>query len=164
MAHNEKRRRPQFFRWFVSQTHQVARVDGAVEHHGETYGFSEYADFKREKADQVFYGMNSVFCESQKMHNGTMPIPNFEHFEFVGEGDIDFQTVYIWHAADHHDHNSVTYAENAHTGDPVYLQVHDRRTGPSETIEYRFFEFDAAPQDPNIFHPSAEIQRLCVAN
>jgi len=162
-AHNLKHHeRPNFFRWFYSTKLDKERIDGAIDMGGELFFVESIADFKTDVEKVVLRGRDSVFCNEKNITGSYLPKPNFDHFEYIGEGDIDYTVVNVWYAADHHDHLTIVYYEDKRDGTPVRMDVADRRTNQKEeTIEYSFFEFDAAPQDPDLFKVEANINHLC---
>eukprot|EP01091_Cochliopodium_minus_P020478 TRINITY_DN8977_c0_g1_i1.p1 TRINITY_DN8977_c0_g1~~TRINITY_DN8977_c0_g1_i1.p1 ORF type:complete len:204 (-),score=56.77 TRINITY_DN8977_c0_g1_i1:64-636(-) len=151
------RRRPEFTRWFASYTQKLDRFDGLTEWKGEEYLAEIIIDGKTQQQTNVFYDRESVVC-FKHANNRTFPQPNFSNFEYRGLALIDYNVVLHWGERVRGD-IFLEYFETQVGRNPVQFNVHDLRRERVDT--WRFWEFDAAAQDPSVFTLPQAIQAVC---
>jgi len=153
----DDRRRPEFTRWFASYPQQKDRFDGLTDWKGEEYLAEIIIDSKTHQQTDVYYDQESVVCFTHP-DNRTFPKPDFSNFDYRGLALIDYNVVLHWEERVRRD-IFLEYFETQVGRNPVQFVVHDLRNRRVDT--WRFFEFDASPQDPSIFTLPAAIQAVC---
>ena len=133
------------------------RFDGLVDWKGEEHLAEVIIDHASDKQTNVYYDRETVVCFIHN-NNRTMPKPNFSNFEYRGLALIDYNVVLHWAERVRGD-IFLEYFESQVGRNPVQFTVHDTRRQVVE--EWRFMEFDAAPQNANIFTLPPAIQAVC---
>jgi len=149
---------PIFGRWFYSQSVNKDRFDGMAEWNGERYFAERIFDATSGFEYDIFYQDNYAACVYRKI-NGSLPHPNLQAFNYVGKALVGYTPVYVWTFNDTAQRVLLRYEDTEDERAPRRFDVDIERFHQATTIE--FFEFDAGPQDPELFVIPPEILQNC---
>eukprot|EP01121_Diplochlamys_sp_Union-15-3_P010873 TRINITY_DN309_c0_g1_i1.p1 TRINITY_DN309_c0_g1~~TRINITY_DN309_c0_g1_i1.p1 ORF type:complete len:193 (-),score=40.00 TRINITY_DN309_c0_g1_i1:52-630(-) len=158
ISHRDRLEPPRFHRWYYDSVQNKDKFNGVEEYRGERYYAERIFDHKAQKEWALFFQRDSVLCLTRSI-NWTLPKPNFNNFEFIGKALIDDQPVNHWIDNDRQRERIYQYFDLISNGNPKRIDVDDRRERRSET--WIFHEFDACPQDPNLYTVPKVIEATC---
>jgi len=154
----ERREDRHFLRWFYDRTAGKERIDGAREFLGERYWTTTVLNTNTKREYFVVHQGSLVMC-FERASNFTIPHPTFDRARYIGKAELEFNIVDHWIERD--------------MGGRDYLQIYDRvdnhyvirmdldETRRAHVVRFEFHEWDAAPQDPNLFNLPQQILALC---
>jgi len=157
IANGNQQRGPRFFRWFFDSTNQVERFDGIREFAGSMYFIEDIRDYATTTNYLIAFQMDEVSCWTNPT-NGSMNIPDFNNFDWVGYSLVDYRKCNHWVYRNRHDGFFAQIWDDATSRDLVRIEVATFEYG-SETWD--FLELDAGAQDQSLFVVPAAIAGIC---
>jgi len=150
---------PRFVRWFFDYVNQRERTDGLDDYRGSQYlsvvirrGGSTGVEYR------VLTHAGEVSCFTRPLSSTPVNLPDFSTYTFLGGTRIDGFLTNHWGLVNKTSGQIFNYFENAVTREPVEFDIVD----PTNVeFTYKFWEFDAGPQDPNLFVVNPLVLPLC---
>jgi len=151
---------PHFFRWFYDFRANKDRFDGVVRWHDEPWFTEVIYDHSKKVEYAIFREPATIVCITNTL-NRTIPRPNFQNVVYFGTAIVNYVPAYVWYENDTARRISFFVYDDQVTRRVLRMDVDDRDRHVSES--WTFLEFDAGPQDPNLFVVPANILAQCTA-
>jgi len=95
----------------------------------------------------------------ERATNFTIPHPNFNNARYIGKAELEFNVVDHWIERDRDGRDFLQIFNRVDTGYVVRTDLDERRR--AHVVRFEFHEWDASPQDPNLFVLPQQILAIC---
>eukprot|EP01088_Endostelium_zonatum_P021179 TRINITY_DN81_c0_g1_i2.p1 TRINITY_DN81_c0_g1~~TRINITY_DN81_c0_g1_i2.p1 ORF type:complete len:197 (-),score=37.45 TRINITY_DN81_c0_g1_i2:164-754(-) len=155
---HSNRHEARFFRWFYDLSQKKDRFDGLHRWRDEQWWAQIIVDHSHQIEYNVFHQPNVAVCVTNHV-NATMPHPNLSGANYIGKAEINYVPTYHWFERDAQRGLTFQYFDTVDRRNPARIDVHNERTG--QTSQWTFFEFDRAPNNPEIYTIPANVLAQC---
>jgi len=156
----ERRETRHFLRYMYDQTQGKERIDGPREWLGEWYWTVTILNTQTKREYFIIYQEDLVECYDRPS-NYTIPKPNFDNLRYVGKAEIDLVVADHWMERSPSGRDVLSFFDNANDHYLMRTDFDDERRG--HVVIFRFHEWNAHSQDPNLFMVPANILPICNA-
>jgi len=153
----DRREDTHFFRWFYDETASKERFDGPNRFLGEWYFTESIIDTKAHREMTVVHQEDLVMCFNRNS-NVSIPHPTFDAARYVGKTEIDYVLCDHW-VISANGRDVFQIYDDSSSQEILRLDYDDPRRG--HAVVFRFYEWDASPQDPSLWVLSPDILAIC---